>query len=319
MSGTTPRSLDVVVSNDVAEVESLVALGYCPVECSVGGRSVVDDLLMDHHGEWSHLESVAVRAYRDHFGARAGDARFVVAGVSDADASFAIAALAGVLPHPSYIVDDLPPFLRERYTADLSALAASIARIDTDPIGVKISALEQGTMLVAWNGLSGTGRDSLSAIGGVALWRALTTGEPAVVAGYLAAAELAENSRFELAFAEQQRCGALADGVLIIDGSQVWGFDVWYGRVPDGPAQSVSGWQNPVVLARTRAGNITVGCPNRAVAEELFGVGGLNAVFDLLEPEGWGGRETVGGSPRGQAMTSEELFAAAGVVAAARL
>jgi len=78
----------------------LVAAGFEPVECSFADQSVVGPLEMDHHGHLSHLEGVATRAYRDHFGARREDPRFVVTGTADADATFAIAALAGLLPHP---------------------------------------------------------------------------------------------------------------------------------------------------------------------------------------------------------------------------
>lgn len=80
--------------NTTVEAIELLEQGYCPVECSIGGESIVDELSMDHHGVLSHLEGVAVRAYRDYFGVRKSDPRFVVTGAADADATFAIAALS---------------------------------------------------------------------------------------------------------------------------------------------------------------------------------------------------------------------------------
>ena len=78
-------------SNDPQEIEHMLDEGYEPVECSIGGRSIVGDLQMDHHGELSHLTGVAIRAY-ENYGARKDDPRFVVTGAADADATFAIAA-----------------------------------------------------------------------------------------------------------------------------------------------------------------------------------------------------------------------------------
>jgi len=62
-------------------------------------------------------------------------------------------------------------------------------------------------------------------------------------------------------------------------------------------------------------GAVTLGCPNKAVAEAIFGAGGLLTVFPALEPNGWGGREAVGGSPRGLQMTEAMVMAAARRVA----
>ncbi|MBF0625756.1 MAG: hypothetical protein HQL82_13230 [Magnetococcales bacterium] len=41
-----------------ATIRRLVAEGFCPVECSLGQKSVVDGLEMDHHGTCAHLEAV---------------------------------------------------------------------------------------------------------------------------------------------------------------------------------------------------------------------------------------------------------------------
>jgi len=311
------KTLIVRVSNDLDEVEELVGRGYCPVECSIGGKSVVDDLLMDHHGEWSHLESVAVRGYRDHYGARAHDPRFVVAGVADADATFAIAALAGVLPHPNKEVSGPPPVVKAQ-TQDLAGLAETVAVIDTDPIGRHLPEMEGGDILLAWNAMS-DGRTDLGATTGVGLWVSLTTGNPTQQRPLLDGAVAAETRRRELAANELFEVGDTVDGVTILDGSTVFGFDVWYGRLSDADADTAAGWARPVVLARVaKTGGITIGCPNAEVAEALFGPGGLKNVFSLLQPEGWGGRETVGGSPRGTQMSAAELRAAARVVAEAR-
>lgn len=300
------EQLTIRMTNDRDEVlEAIMNEGLCPVECSIGGESIVDALQMDHHGERSNLESVAVRAYRDHFGARRSDPRFVGVGAPDADMTFAIAALAGVLPHPSV------PGFGGRPGTDLSALAETIALLDTDPIGRDVTAMPSGDIVLAWKTMmAAMGDDDLAAITGVGLWRLLTSGHPAIkpmVAGARVSAQEARvRALKDLEGAEP------AKGKVLALKSTIFGFEVWYGRLPDqGAPDEISGWTNPVVFALTSQGNITVGCPNKAVAEAIFGEGGLLRLFNTQPFTGWGGREAVGGSPRGAIMTHDQLIMAA--------
>jgi hypothetical protein len=280
--------MQVIVSNEVQEIQKLVKEGFCPVECSIGAESIVDELVMDHHGTYSHLESVAVRAYRDHFGVRKNDQRFVVAGVMDADASFAIAALTGLLPE------------------GLSDLADTIGLLDVDPIGHDIPSLNGGPMVLVWQAFYGGGRDSFKAITAIDGWLRLTE-NPRRFKEFFDATVESENQRKETAGYEQKTLGVSYGKILTINGSTVFGFPVWYGRKAEYPADDIDGWQYPVVIslvAKTK--NITLACPNQQVAKKLFGEGGLKNIFAKLEGN-WGGREAVGGSPRGKKMTENDL------------
>ncbi len=312
--------VDVIVSNDIDEIRAYVAQGWCPVECSVDGESVVDELVMDHHGKLSHLEAVSIRAYRDFFGVRRDDPRFVIAGGADADATFAAAAIAGILPHPSRAaeLEGRPADVIERLSADLSPLAETIAIIDTDPIGRDVSAMPSGDVALLWESLVGTGRDHISACAGVSMWRTLTSASERRIGPYLRVAHESEAARRDAALEDLRERGQELGGVLVIRGSRVFGFSEWYGReVESGEASSPSGWRHPVVLSYSeKYGNVTVGCPNVRVAEELLGEGGLKNVLDELEPSGWGGREAVGGSPRGARLKWEQVEAAASAIAA---
>jgi len=303
--------LNITVTNNESEVRSLIAQGYAAVECSIGGESLVCDLEMDHHGERSHLESVAVRAYRDHFGARRNDPRFVVVGTPDADATFAIAALAGLLPHPSVEVPDyLPPHVKASKQRDLSALAETVAVIDTDPIGRDLSAMPYGAELLMWNAMMSFSQDSdMSAISGVFLWGQIASGAPSRKPLLEASLKTESNRREE---AEKEVILDLGNGIGYIEESACWGFDVWYGRNVDHASDNPAGWKFAVILARVATtGAITIGSPNKAVAEAVFGEGGLKNVFSHLPREGWGGRESIGGSPRGEKMSVGELVQAA--------
>lgn len=308
------KKIKVAFEKNAENVATLVANGYCPVECSFGEINIVDDLLMDHHGKYSDLESVAVRSYRDHFGVRAEDPRFVVNHI-DADCIFAIASLAGLLPHPeSKYADTLPAFKQAAWKQNLLPLAETIAVIDTDPIGRDILSMPFGEVFICWDTLFSNGADDeLAAIGAVRGWQILLTTPSAKP--FLESAKEAESSRRELALADLLERGTKEGKVMVIKQSRVFGFAEWYDRKPEaGSATDVNGWGNPIVISQTENGNVTFGSPNKAIAEQLFGEGGLlnvfaklNNLFELAEGSGFGGREAVGGSPRGRVMTEEEV------------
>jgi len=308
--------MQIIVTNEEAEVEILKAKAFCPIECSIGGKSIVDFLMMDHHGGLSHLESVAVRAYRDHFGVRRRSPRFVVVGVPDADATFAIASLAGILPHPDKDVSKVPTYLRSKHTVDWNGLADTIGIIDTDPIGRDILAMPGGDILLAWNALmAGAPHNREAAMMGVMLWKQLTSGNPAQIPLILAARLSEGTRRANAAKDEVHTIGRLG----FVPESKVFGFDVWYGRDPEHAPDTPKGWKHPVVISRNAATDaLTIGCPNKDVAEKVFGPGGLLNVFPKLDKAiapGWGGREAIGGGPRGEKFTIEQGWSAAKVVA----
>lgn len=293
--------MEIVWTADNVQAHTLTEMGYEPIECSFGNLgSVVGSLTMDHHGVYANLEGVALRAYRDHFGARKGDPRFVVTGAADADACFAIAALCGMLPHPSRAAEfeKAPPPVKATGTKDISALAALVNLVDCAPIGVRLEEREEGVMLLLWNQMSSSDRDATSFHAGVDRWRCLLGRAPKAL---LNAAKTEEVAR--VAEARKAEVVRISEQVAVVE-SSVWGFDVWYAEVA------------PVIVAYVAVnGNVTIGCPDIESAERFFGPGGLKNVFAKLQPDGWGGREAIGGSPRGMKLTREQAVEAAKVVA----
>jgi hypothetical protein len=310
------KNLVLVLSNCLNEVRELVNQGFCPVECAIGEVSVMDNLCMDHHGFESHREPVALRAYRDHFGARANDPRFVGVGIADADMTFAVASLAGILPHPNRVVlEILPQPIKNSLTKDLSSLVQTISRVDIDPVGLDILSMPGGDMLLTWNAMNNNARDSLGFHVGVGLWRNLTEGNLLHLKSFLEAAKTSERLRVEASLADYDERLEVVNRVPIIKGSRVHGFSEWYDRCPNAPVNTMAGWGNHVVVAwLEKGGNVTIGCPNVEIAEILFGRGGLKNVFSKLKPIGFGGRETVGGSPRGERLTWEQVEEVARVI-----
>lgn len=288
----------IIHTSNADEVRRLVKEGWEPVECSIGGESIVGRLQMDHHGSLSHLEGVAVRAYRDHFGACKEVQGFVVTGNADADATFAVAALAGLLPHPSRAAEfeKAPPWLKSAMTTDLTTLAELVNRIDMEPIKFKaqLPSMYTGQLLLAWGAMKSQVEDRTSFHAGVDRWRVLTG--PSAPKAMIAAAGIEEEERIKKA-RQIGRISNMGPNVTILE-SEVWGFDVWYGD------------HSPCVLALHSDGNITIGVQDEETAVKLFGPGGLKNLFAELKPAGWGGREAVGGSPRGEKMTWEHMVEA---------
>ena len=258
-------------------------------------------LAMDHHGVESHRDGVALRACRDHYGALSNNPKFVVTGTPDADAVLAIIALAGLVPKSS-----LSPEFYELVNAH-----------DTDPIGIDLLDSEHGVKLAWFNQLSKLSQSERGFRRAVdAMQRLLTAGlseqdiesvvktdrgrKRAATTGILR--RLDRDGR-ELPIPDDletrdvcRGSGVLEESARIaVVNSSVWGFDVWYRAAPI------------IVSYASRIRKVTVGCPDLETAEALFGIGGLEHAWRELG-RGWGGRETIGGSPRGVEKTLEDTF-----------
>lgn len=270
------------------EAERLAAEGWEPVECSFGTEgSVLGRFCLDHHGEESHRDGVALRAWRDHHGALESDPRFVTTGDADEDATFAIACLAGLLPHPS------------RGGRDLGALAALINDMDVDPIrtGPSLADHPFGAVYLLWGHLASGAQDATAFHAGVDRWRTLIgRSAPGAI---LAAAAAQEAERVRLARAAAS--GRVGDHVALVESELAWGFDVWYSEAPGTPF---------VVAFDPSSGTVTVGCRDVGTAERFLGPGGLKALWAAL-PRGWGGRESIGGGPRGERLSRTQALEAA--------
>jgi hypothetical protein len=295
------KKLEIIHTSDHDLCVRLRDAGYEPVECCFGSKSVLGPLYMDHHGPESGRAGVAIRAYRDHFGARCDDPRFCATGGADADMCFAIAALAGILPHPSRSSEfaNASESVRALMTRDLNPFADLINLMDTAPIGVRLEEKPDGNILLLWDQLASSAHDASAVHAGVDRWRRFFSDERPLTSLYAAAAEQ-EASR--VSAARLAKVETVSPTVALVV-SAVRGFDVWYAEVA------------PVIVLLKPEGVVSIGCPNKAVAEELFGVGGLMNVFPHLLPAGWGGRESIGGSPRGLTLSFDQALTAAQMVA----
>lgn len=283
---------EIVFTHDYAEACRLRDAGYEPIECAFGQHgSVLGEYAMDHHGTESHREGVALRACRDLYGARAADPRFVVTGVPDADAVLAIIALAGLVPQ-----DRLDPELYELINLH-----------DIDPIGRDLFAAPSGELLAWFNQQEHLRCTEAGFHKALQLMMRVTLGDvPKRELSKVRKSDMARRhkalegiievlDRDGLSLPKTAPTGPVLRGITAVEGparivvvqSTVWGFDQWYRLAP------------VVVSYASRMAKVTVGCPDVDTAERLFGPGGLDRVWPELGV-GWGGRGTIGGSPRGE-------------------
>jgi len=275
-------SLQIIHTNDYQEALSYTQRGYEPIECAFGGfGSVLGPLCMDHHGTESWREGVAIRACRDHYGERKTAPHFVTTGTADADAVLAIVALAGLVPQ-----EDIP-----------QAFYQLVNAYDLDPIGIELIEEPFGLELLHFQQTPDMYRNADSFHKGIrVMHRILTQG-----LSPQKKAKINKKERNRILLAEQGIVEHSGEQVLFVS-ANVWGFDRWYKKA------------SVVVSYSSRYNSITMGCPNAQIAEDIFGPGGLMNVFKMLG-QGWGGRASVGGSPRGQKLSLEEAQAVARKVA----
>ena len=289
--------MDIIYTDSYEEALALRDAGYEPIECAFGSYgSVMGPLALDHHGNESHREGVAIRSCRDFFGARKEDPRFVVTGTPDADAILCLLALSGVLK-----ADLVPEGFPE--LVDIH---------DRNPIGLDLTISENGLLLLAFNQQSLSRKKRGFEEGVERMHQLLSQGlddeQKRRILG-------TERSRMRRAHESVKKVIGVGGNELPIDGcldsqepavalifGAVWGFDIWYQYAP------------VVVSYSARLEKVTIGCPGPQKAEELFGSGGLLNVYPTLG-EGWGGREAVGGSPRGEKRVYEDAEATAHQIA----
>jgi hypothetical protein len=273
---------------ETERISAYMEQGFIPIELADGGASHVDFRRLDHHNEWSRLPSACVTALR-YYGEAGSPARFMV-NHTDADCVLAGITLMGLLPRE----------LLERLCPEVGAL-------DTDPLGVDFSRLHYGTRVSLWRaGMASAKQSGWSWLCGARLFIDLF--DDYIYDEYYkdaaAGQEETERERKNAALEDYERARTSPSGkILLVAPSRVWGFDMQFHRRRDFPVDSLEGWRHWCIAAyieKTRA--VTLSCPNKNVAERVFGPGGLLNVYPKLPSPGgglWGGREAVGGSPRG--------------------
>jgi hypothetical protein len=289
------RDVAVLWDPEEADIEGYIESGFIPIEMATGGKSYIDYRVLDHHNEYSDRPSACLAALGYYGEANCADnAKFMV-NHADADCVMAGITLMGLLPFD--VLQDINP---------------EVGALDIDPLSVDKDTLKYGDLIECWKvGMRGRKDSAWSWLYGVALFIDIIK-NPANYAEILERIRVGEASRVAAAMMDYERALVGKSGrVIMIPSSTVWGLDVQFGRDAGSDIDMPLSWRHWCIISKTqRSGSVFVSCPNKRIAEEVFGPGGLMNVFPKLpgiNGKFWGGRESVGGSPRGETVPDAML------------
>ena len=289
------RAIQLLWQPEVDEIEARIEEGFVPIEMSEGTHSFVDFRRLDHHNEYSAQPSACITAM-NFWGALAEEnpVRLMV-NHADSDCVITGLTLLGLLPRE----------LHEKLNPEVGLL-------DTEPVGIDYTKLKFSGPIRVWK----TAMQSVKQSGwcwlyGLSLWIDLLE-RPEAYQSQIDRLDAMEEDRVRKALEDYEHAVIGPSGrVALVAPSRVRGYEVQFFRQPDHPLDSLDGWRHWCVIAYVEnAHNVLLSCPNPQVAEAAFGPGGLKNVFPLLpsiDGKDWGGREAVGGSPRGVPFPAERL------------
>ena len=294
----------VIKTVDTPEAaKKLQKKGYTPVEASFGSECVVDDLKLDHHGPFSDLEGVAIRAYRDHFGSRRDNPKFVTTGFPDEDATWAMCSLAGIIPHPSMadLFPNAPRAMKVIARQNFLHVAEKINEVDLDPnLASTLEDTFWGRQILSWRQQAHpTATDTLAWYGGVNRWRAIMTAQSEEFANVAPAAQHEQMETVMSAHSVN-----VSDEVVVVDFSNLGRNSNYYKM-----------WNEkyPILVAYIGGPNGKGTCSFVArdieTIETLLGKGGFIPHYAELSPGGCNGRPNIGGSSRQIMVTWDHAIA----------
>jgi len=298
------REIELAWKPDTEEIPSLIRDGFIPIEMAEGSVSYTDALELDHHNHLSDRPAACVTALRHYGHVRKGAKARFMANHADADCILSALTLFGLLDRSIHEI-----------------LNAEVGILDVAPIGAPIWEFRYGRTINGWKAaMAGEKRSGWSWLFGLNLFHDMISREGEYET-YLLGVDQKENDRLEAARKDISTALKGNSGRTAAFVSSVWGFDSQFGRRRNEPADSLEGWDYWCLIAYVEnARKATLSAPSEAIAEKAFGKGGLMNVYPLLPRIGgkeWGGRPSVGGSPRGESMTAEMLPDILSVVEAA--
>ena len=289
------QMIQLIWQPNETEIEDNIKAGFVPVEMAEGTKSYVDCRCLDHHNEYSDMPSACVTAlnfYADLLGQTPAK---IMVNHTDSDSVMTGLTLLGLLPR------DL-----------LNKLNPEIGQLDTEPLMADMSSMLFSDEIRVWKECMESQKQSgWSWLYGLQLWLDIFENRNKFdeIFKSFEAREI-ERKRLALEDCETAKIGP-SGKVLLINPSRVKGFDVQFGRLYGAASDTLNGWRYWCIISYIeKSESVMLACPCRKVAELAFGTGGLKNIFPLLPKvngKEWGGRESVGGSPRGAAFPSEKL------------
>jgi len=313
------ENIQVYYAPHAKDIEPLIATGCIPIEISIGQQNYVDDLKINHSNSLSHQPANCITSLKYYGVARSRKRSFLVSEMT-LDSMMSAIILLGMIPKE----------LCEK-------VAPIVAMEATDPFHPELHSMPYFTELCTWNNAmllsnnnkAGNGMGSYGWLLGMTLWIDIIT-NPEPWADKFKQQEINEANRLKTAN-EDYDAGIIMDTgkTIVIPCSRVYGMDVNFQRIPENWNTQLSGWKHWCALVYIEKNRkITLACPNDDIAQALFGKDGLSNVYPLLPklnaPENaseseakayyWGGKTSLGGSPKAGDATEEMLFKAGEIV-----
>ena len=284
------------------EIETYINEGFVPIEMAEGTRTYADFRRLDHHNEYSEMPSACVTALKFYGELSNQTPAKMMVNHTDADSVMTGLSLLGLLPRG--LLEKLNP---------------EIGQLDTEPLMADETKMRFKDEIHIWKEcMESVKQSGWSWLYGLQLWLDIFTNRTSFDS-YPGTLNEREEGRKKLALEDYQTAKSGPSGhVLLVNPSRVKGFDVQFGRQESSPPDTLEGWRHWCLISYVpKAGNVMLACPCRKVAELAFGLGGLKNVFPLLpdiDGREWGGRESVGGSPRGVTFPEDRLDEALEIV-----
>ena len=290
------REIELLWQPELNEIPEYIEKGFVPVEMSEGSHSFVDFRELDHHNELSDRPSASITAMKFYGDLANETTAHIMVNHADADCVVTGLTLLGLLPKE----------LHEK-------LNPEIGLADTVPIGLDYSKLKFGGHIQVWKkAMQSIKQSGWSWLYGLSLWLEILE-RPELYQKHFDKLNEEEAERIRLAREDYSNAVISKSGrVVLVMPSRVKGYEVYFQRQNEFPDDALQGWKHWCVIAVPdwKESKAQISCPNIKVAEAAFGAGGLKNVFDLLpkvDGKEWGGRETVGGSPRGVEFPRERI------------
>lgn len=281
------EKIQLVWRPEVEEIQQYIDDGFVPIEMAEGTHTFVDFRVLDHHNEYSDLPSACVTALKYYGDIAGGDPVKIMVNHTDSDSVMTGLTLLGFLP--LNVLKELNP---------------EIGVLDTEPLIADVENMKYFELISLWKLAMGSLKQSgWSWLYGLQLWLDLYFHKDRF-SRLLEELNKYEDERKQIALSEYNAAKISPSGrVVAITNSTVKGYDIQFMRQKEFSPLTLEGWRHWCIVSYVeKSGVIMLSCPCRNVAELAFGQGGLKNVMPLLpkiDGREWGGRESVGGSPRG--------------------
>lgn len=276
-------SIEISFVTTSREATSMMLQGYTPVECNFGDISITDRYDLDHHGKFSHRPAVAVQAATMKLSNFI--TKFVVTGEADLDAIYAIGVLSGAItPHIGF--------------------AEAIGKVDTDPVHYDWENDEYAKYIAYFEECSEKEQSYSSFYKNLNLLVRIVENPNAK--------EIEDSYK---AFLFKMKTPPRVD--------ELFGNGIGFLKMEKDFQEVLNSYKLVDIIVALCDDQIVIGVESKEKAEQILGKGGLNNIWPLLtkeikdpidEKKAWGGRENIGGSPRGMKMTSEHGYQAARII-----